>query len=141
MRNDHVESLPPAYTEGFLKQDYTKVLGTLQEDPSQARLVFSELQTTLLHAAAYDGQNGIVEHLIALGANVNAREISGRTPLHFAVNNGHLDVVNTLLLHGAALEAEDNQGMTPLMWAKISRAGNKTKMVARLLEMGAKDNK
>jgi len=52
---------PPAYTEGFLEQNYEKVMESLQYNPSQASLCFGTLHTTLLHAAAYDGKAYIVK--------------------------------------------------------------------------------
>ena len=117
---------PIAYTEGFLRQDYERVVSSLREDPSQAALSFSPLRTTLLHAACYDGRADIAELLIQLGADVHAREVNGRTPLHDAANNGHLEVIDVLVRHGASLNTRDNEGMTPLMWGKISRSGRRT---------------
>ncbi|QDV21307.1 Ankyrin repeat protein [Gimesia panareensis] len=142
MQNQPYEEEPSAYTEGFLKQDYPRVLQSLQEDPTQATLVFGERNTTLLHAAAYDGQLSIVQKLISLGADLNVREISGRTPLHHAANHGHINVIDALVTAGANLEARDNTGYTPLMWAKISRAGSteqKGDLVKKLLELGARE--
>jgi ankyrin repeat protein len=128
---------PIAYTEGFLKQDYQRVLSSLREDPGQAALSFGNLHTTLLHAACYDGRADIAELLIRLGADVNAREVNGRTPLHHAANNGHLDVIDVLVCHGARLDVQDIQGMTPLMWGQISRSGRKQEIVAKLRSYGA----
>lgn len=123
---------PPAYTEGFLRQDYDRVVSSLREDPGQAALRFGLLQTTLLHAACYDGRADIAELLLQLGADVDAREVNGRTALHDAANNGHLEVIDVLLRHGARLDAEDSQGMTPLMWGEISRSGRSSEVVAKL---------
>jgi ankyrin repeat protein len=128
---------PPAYTEGFLQQDYARVGASLRDDPGQARLSFGSLRTTLLHAACYDGRADLAELLIRLGADVNAREVNGRTPLHDAANHGHLDVIDVLVRHGASLEARDNGGMTPLMWGRISRSGRGKAVVAKLLMYGA----
>jgi ankyrin repeat protein len=128
---------PAAYTEGFLQQDYDRVVSSLQQDPGQARLSFGNLRTTLLHAACYDGRPDIAELLIRLGADVNAREVNGRTPLHDAANNGHLGVIDVLARHGASLDARDNGGMTPLMWGRISRSGRGKAVVAKLLAYGA----
>lgn len=128
---------PPAYTEGFLQQDYERVIASIQEDPTQATLSFSPLHTTLLHAACYDGRADIAEMLIAMGADVHAQEVNGRTPLHDAANNGHLEVIDVLIRHGANLNAQDGQGMTPLMWGEISRSGRKQEIVAKLRSYGA----
>jgi ankyrin repeat protein len=87
-------------------------MASLRDDPSQASLCFGNLHTTLLHAAAYDGQAEIAELLIRINANVNAREVNGRTPLHDAANNGHLGVIDVLVRGGADVDAKDNGGMT-----------------------------
>ncbi len=133
-----IESDPPAYTEGFLRQDYEGVMESLVSDPDQALMVFGLNNTTLLHAAAYDGKPRIVEFLLDHGADVRAQETNGRTPLHDAANNGHLEVIDLLVRAGADLEAKDIQGMTPLMWGQISRTGRKDEIVALLLKLGAK---
>lgn len=39
-----------------------------------------------LHSAASAGHEGIVDLLVANGANVNATNSGGRTPLHYAVS-------------------------------------------------------
>jgi len=140
MKDKSIEPDPPAYVEGFLEQDYGKVLKSLEQDPAQARLVFGEIKTTLLHAAAYDGQCAIVERLIGLGANVDARESNGRTPLHHAANNGHLEVIELLVRSGADIEARDVEGITPLMWGRISRTGRKSEIAAKLLSLGAEND-
>lgn len=128
---------PIAYAKGFARQDYDFVIASLREDPSQATLSFSKLQTTLLHAACYDGRADIAEFLIELGANVHACEVNGRTPLHHAANNGHLNVIEVLIRHGAGLQVKDSVGMTPLMWGEISRSGQKQQVVDMLKSYGA----
>lgn len=128
---------PVAYTEGFLQQNYERVLSSLREDPTQAALSFGLLHTTLLHAACYDGRADLAELLIRLGADVHAREVNGRTPLHDAATNGHPDVIDVLVRHGADIEAVDGQGMTPLMCGAISRTGRSKQIVEKLRQCGA----
>lgn len=135
MHDEHISPDPPAF-EGFLQQDYSNVIESLTQDPRQATVVFGDIETTLLHAASYDGQTAIIELLIELGADVNAKESNGRTPLHHAANNGHLEVIELLVRCGADLEASDGEGMTALKWAKISRTGRKKEIVAKLVALG-----
>ncbi|MES2789669.1 MAG: ankyrin repeat domain-containing protein [Planctomycetota bacterium] len=137
--NDNGNPYPPAYEEGFLRQDYDRVVASLNEDPNQAKLSFGIRNTTLLHAAAYDGKADIVKLLLALGANVNARHTNGRTPLHLAANKGYLDVIEILVRNGADIEAKDEEGMTPLMWGIISRSARNDQIVSLLLSLGAKN--
>ena len=134
------EPEPPAYCMGFLQQDYEEVLRSLRDDASQALFSFGYTNTSLLHAAAYDGRPEIVEVLLKLGSDINARETSGRTPLHHAANHGHIDVIDILLRNGADIEARDGEGLTPLMWGKMSRSGRSDEVVEKLRNYGAKDD-
>lgn len=134
---------PPAYTEGFMELDYERVLESLQEAPPQASLVFGEENTTLLHAAAFDGQLAIVKKLISLGADVNVKDTGGVTPLHLAANQGYIEIIEVLVENGADLEARDINGSTPLRWGKACRAGSPehhAEVVKKLLSLGAKDD-
>lgn len=136
-RKQPIDDQPLAYTEGFLQQDYERVIASIQADQTQAVRSFSPLRTTLLHAACYDGRADIAEMLIGMGADVHAQEVNGRTPLHEAANNGHLDVIDVLIRYGAKLDTKDGQGMTPLMWGEISRSGRKQEIVDKLKSYGA----
>ena len=61
----------------------------------------------------------MVEHLIATGANVHARDDGGLIPLHNACSFGHAEVVQLLLSAGADPNARDNWSYTPLHEAAI----------------------
>ncbi|VTT73795.1 unnamed protein product [Fusarium fujikuroi] len=67
-----------------------------------------------LNTAAAYGHLGIVNQLLAAGANVNVRGSKLWTPLHSACHGGHVQVVRILLEAGANKEAKDNLGWTPL---------------------------
>ncbi|MFT3694142.1 MAG: ankyrin repeat domain-containing protein [Kofleriaceae bacterium] len=75
-------------------------------------------------AAVEFGHKGLVEWLLANGANVNARQIdrSHGTGLHGAAWEGDLEMVELLLAHGADpnLLDEEHHG-TPLQFAEVSR--------------------
>ncbi|CAG0887427.1 unnamed protein product [Darwinula stevensoni] len=71
-----------------------------------------------LHVASMMGRVGIVELLVNLSGDVNAREEGrGRTPLHMAAQFNHQNILLFLLYSKADLNAQDFQGMTPLMLA------------------------
>jgi len=72
-----------------------------------------------LHFAAGFGRRDVVEHLIATGANVHARDDGGLIPLHNACSFGHAEVVQLLLSAGADPNARDNWNYTPLHEAAI----------------------
>ena len=68
-----------------------------------------------LHCAAFAGHADIVRLLVSRGgANVDARDPSGRTALHCAALAGHVAVARLLIAHGASCDAGDNDGYTPL---------------------------
>ena len=64
--------------------------------------------------AASVGSETIVELLIAVGADVNAREMGGGTPLHQATYGDHVKVAKLLISNGANVNAQDNGGYTPM---------------------------
>ena len=57
--------------------------------------------------------------LLDRGADINARNNSGRTPLHTSTYMERIEVVRVLLERGADVGAEDDQGSTPFSLAKI----------------------
>lgn len=78
-----------------------------------------------------------MEHLIATGANVHARDDGGLIPLHNACSFGHAEVVQLLLRAGADPNARDNWNYTPLHEAAIK---GKIDVCIVLLQHGADHN-
>ncbi len=63
--------------------------------------------------AARSGYPGVVEQLIARGANVNVHGARGQTALMWAAAEKHPDVVKVLLAHGADLRARSD------VWSQV----------------------
>ena len=84
---------------------------------------------TLLHLAAFRGEEADVRDLISIGAAVNARGDFGMTPLHHAAVGGHIDVAEALLALGADRSLPDDFGQTP---AKLAAKGSHTELEALL---------
>ncbi|CAM8986400.1 unnamed protein product [Rhodiola kirilowii] len=67
----------------------------------------------LMYATNEGDVDGIKE-LLDSGADVNYKDIDGRTPLHVAACQGRTEVVGLLLDRGADVNAKDIWGSTPL---------------------------
>lgn len=79
----------------------------------------------------------MIQHLLAAGANVNAKDKEGWTPLMFAANKGYPEIAKILITAGADVNAKDKDGNTALMRASSSGS---TETVRLLLAAGADVN-
>jgi ankyrin repeat protein len=68
---------------------------------------------TLLHMASNSRE--MVEYLIRMGVDLEAKSGAYWTPLHSQAYNGYRDGVELLLDHGADIEAKTSFGHTPLL--------------------------
>jgi ankyrin repeat protein len=91
---------------------------------------------TPLHLAAFFGQPGAVERLLAAGAGLNVMSNNSlrNTPLHAAVAGGHVETSLLLIERGADVNARDAGGHTPF---HIAAEGGYIPVVKALLERGA----
>ena len=92
--------------------------------------------TALLALAVFSNYDEI-KLMLDHGADVNARDDSGRTPLMFAANCDcqPVNTVQLLIEHGADINAKNLSGMTALDAARLH--GN-TQMIDFLIKSGAK---
>ena len=101
-----------------------------------------------LHWAAYTGQKGAAELLLAKGAKIDPQKskrgtwVWSGTPLHYAAWAGRKEVAALLLGNNADVDARDDHGQTPLHIA----AHNDDKAVAELLiahkaDVNARENR
>lgn len=91
-----------------------------------------------IHWAAEKGKVDAINALVALGADVNAKNIGGQTPLHRAAWNGHVDAIKALVLHGAAINARDKTGWTPLFMTTTAGSQPRRSLALRcLIALGA----
>ncbi|MEO8595321.1 MAG: ankyrin repeat domain-containing protein [Candidatus Solibacter sp.] len=80
-------------------------------DPNLAAA--NALGVSPLHSACASRSMGLVELLLANGADPNAVEGAGLTPLHTAAGGGNREIVDLLLKAGADRTRRANDGSTP----------------------------
>ncbi len=89
---------------------------------------------TILHIKAQTGDTELVDFLLSLGADINAKRKDGFTPLHVAAQAGKKDMAKLLIESGAVIYSTDNKGRTPL---HIAAEAGLADMEALLLDNGA----
>lgn len=67
-----------------------------------------------LHLAVRHSMPWLIKEVLALKADVNARDKFGQTPLHLAATMNRSDIVSILVDAGASVDALDHTGKTPL---------------------------
>jgi uncharacterized protein len=88
------------------------------------------LKAAPIQSAVAAGHEKVVQMLLRLGADPNAREQDGYTPLHAATQNGHEDMIRILLYGGADLTLRGKDGKTPLDLA-METGDEKTMIILR----------
>ncbi|XP_046984069.1 ankyrin-3-like [Schistocerca americana] len=102
---------------------------------SLLRDLSGEEKGKMLIVAAKEGSVSKVRTLVAMGADVEAKDDDKWTALHWAARRGHVEVVRRLLEDGADVNARDRWQNTPLhMAAWIGNAA-----VVRLLAASSAD--
>ncbi|MBN1141688.1 MAG: ankyrin repeat domain-containing protein [Deltaproteobacteria bacterium] len=90
---------------------------------------------TPLHCALRYMDNAAARALLALGADIRAKDRDGRTPLHDAVSYMVYDVAQRLVEQGAELNIKDVEGRPPLynviFWDARQRAVDLVHLFAR----------
>ena len=113
-----------------------------QSDPAQGWQIvnlrdgISKSDQELVDAVT-SGNAGKVKELIDKGADVDAKDIYGRTVLMVAVINNRTDVARLLIDKGANVNAKDNDRNTALMHAAW---GGRTDVARLLIDKGANVN-
>jgi ankyrin repeat protein len=76
---------------------------------------------TLLHLAAFQGNESDVRDLLALGSRPDVHGDLGNTPLHYAGIGGHIGVASALLAVGAKHDVKNEFGETPADCAALGK--------------------
>jgi len=113
----------------FKSKPKEQIIGDLK------KLSLDDMNKILINAAQY-GHIGIVELLLNVGADINAKDEYGWSTLMSAADNGHKDVIELLVKAGADVNAKTNGGWSALMLA----VDNGRKDIVELLKRyGAKE--
>ncbi|RHZ44863.1 uncharacterized protein CDV56_103044 [Aspergillus thermomutatus] len=74
----------------------------------------SSFQEHTISYAAASGHSGIVVKLLDHGADINFKDLQGRSPLALAALAGHFETVRILVTRGANLLSIDSKGCRPI---------------------------
>lgn len=95
----------------------------------------------LIAAAQEWGAEHLVNKLLALGAEVDTKNVNGETPLLIAALHGHDRICEILINAHAQIDAREKCGITALMYAAISSHESICKLlIASGAQINAKDN-
>lgn len=103
----------------------------LPEDPDPAD--DGRFITSLMDATRNDSRLGIMQLLLAAGANPNQCDDLGMTPLMCAASSGAIGALNLLIASGADLTMETKSGKTALHFAMTR---DSPEIVRRLMQFG-----
>uniref|UniRef100_A0A9J2PCU4 Ion transport domain-containing protein n=1 Tax=Ascaris lumbricoides TaxID=6252 RepID=A0A9J2PCU4_ASCLU len=112
--SDGETALHLAAYRGFLN-----VARALCENGCNIHLVDSNNRTALHVAAQSSNPNSefVVECLLSVGIEPQARDLSGRSALHYAARNCVSSIIYKLMNAGAEVDVQDIYGFTPLHYA------------------------
>nr|XP_034176394.1 rabankyrin-5 isoform X1 [Osmia lignaria] len=101
-------------------------------------------ECTPLHISCQWGLEQVVQTLIEHDADINARDIEGKTPVHVAIQNQHSQIISLLLCHpNIDLNKRDKKGLTPFATALTFRNNKAAQAILERLPKAAEqyDNK
>ncbi|XP_046984121.1 speckle-type POZ protein-like isoform X2 [Schistocerca americana] len=88
-------------------QTFMELVHLIAETPTDTRNLSGDMKGEMLIAAAKEGSVSKVRTLLAMGADVEAKDENKLTALHWAAVMGHGEVAARLLEVGAAVNARD----------------------------------
>ena len=98
-----------------------------------------ELGYSLVGMAVAKCNKDTLNLLLSLGADLNSKDLKGRTPLHYAAEYNYYEMAKVLIEVGADVSVVNIWGNTPLWVAVFNVKGNLSKhpLVRLLIDSGA----
>ncbi len=107
---DFIEAAEKGYVDTFIE--------LLTGGNVNINAIRKPINNTALIFASGHGRPGMVEGLIAYGAELNHQNVSGNSALMFAAQNGHVEIVKMLLDAGADKTLTNTSNETALSRAQ-----------------------
>lgn len=119
----------------FIRKNNIDAINDVINNPTFDINLQDENGDSALHLAILYRNFQVIKLFVSKKANINIRDIDGKTPLMSHLErNADMLIVNFLLENGASLISRDKNGITPLMYAVISK---NLEAVKKLVYMGA----
>ena len=122
------------HTNDFVLSDCLHCFKTLLEEGLDLNYIDKNKLDYLVHFFSFipiGNFDKTIDALIELGADVNTRDLNGKTPLIQAANSGGHKNMKVLIKKGADIFAKDNYGYTAMDYAKIGNHVNCQKLLIR----------
>ena len=116
VRSQRFEDEEQAIDEHFWKKIHSAArwgkLGALQDitPPRHANIADPKNGNRVIHIGAQNGHLEVVEYLISVGADVDARNKAGQTAFHMAVEYDYYEIIQVLIAAGADHTATNRSG-------------------------------
>ena len=128
----------PFFSEEFWKTAIVEDVNSAVANGADVTADMGSGWTVLMLATGNSPSPDVIERLVELGADVNARDKFGMTALMMALDSTNPEVIDLLVKLGADVNARDTSlGRTILM---LAAQGNNTELIERLVRLGADVN-
>lgn len=126
-----------------VRAELSKIVVTMSSDLSPAdspnKSLFKELEHTLLHVAASNGDTSLVAEMMILMPSLSSKlNHDGLSPLHLALEKNHLETAGQMIdLDGGLIRVPGRGRMTPMhcLVLKFSNSSNDENEAEALLDL------